>query len=468
LSLYIDTKKSVIYSIIKRLDFLIENQYVVNHISITRFFLKEEGFILKDNKEINKEAVNLKAQFQKLYNSNTYQITYFDSYGRKKDTANYDNKKEFKRAFYRYANGNLIPYRFNKFGKIRGRNKSVDLKEKYEDLLGYFDENRVLSYHKQRVSKKLTSTTYVSNEMDIKIEVYKWLLNKNKDAVIIPEYSVGSRRADYISFNPNKIDVTIVEIKSELDTFDRLEAQLNSYSLIANNIYIAIDTKQYEKIKTKNILLPVHVGILIYDNSKKLKLYEVKKTTKNQFIKESPFISFLSYNDINDAFMGFKYSSKFSKEQKETFLKTKIKKEVCNAFAYDILCNRFFIESDKRKELFYKNEIIQSVSSSKELGINRFDVTGKFCINMSSYGVDKTALYTLFIEKEKTFFEHFANVPQIKAYIKINGDEVAELRKSLRENKIFLRGVGTNQIDLMDSLIENKDAIIEFINKRLI
>ena len=359
MSLYINTNNISIYNLIKRLDNLIENQYVINHISIIRYYLNEDDFILEDDKEIKKEAVHLKAQFQKLYNSKNYQITHFDSYGRKSKTEIYENKKEFRKAFYRYANGKLIPYRF----KTRTREKHIDLKDKYKELFNNFDETKILSYHKQRVSKKLTSNSFVSNEMDIKIEVYKWLLNRNKDAVIIPEYSIGNRRADYISFNTQKIDVTIVEIKSELDTFDRLDAQLEKYSLIANNVYLAIDKKQYEKLNTKKITIPQHIGILIFDNKKINKLKEIKKATKNTLILEYPFINSLSYDDTNNAFMGFKYSTKFTKERKEDIMKKFIKKTIINKFSYDILCNRYIIESDKRKDLYYASQIELSVAS---------------------------------------------------------------------------------------------------------
>lgn len=461
MSLYINTNKKPIFEIMKKLDELIHSQNVVNHISIRNYYLKEENSHLEDNKEINKEAVSLKAQFQKLFNSDTYQITYFDSYGRKSSVHTFENKRDFKKAFYKYANGKLFSFRFNKFGKRKAIEKHKDLLDTYGE---YFDGSKVLSYHKQRVSKKLTSNTFVSNELDLKIEVYKWLLKKNKDAVIIPEYSIGNRRADYISFDTKKIDVTIVEIKSELDTFDRLEAQLQQYSSIANNIYLALDIKQYEKLTTKNIIIPSYVGILIYNNSNKRKLEETKKTLKNPFIKELPFIDFLSYNDINSAFTGFKYSSKFTKEQKQELMNKNIKQDILNSFSYDILCNRHIIESDKRKDLFYQNELLLSVSSSKELKINRFDVTGKYAITLSSYVKDKNMLYNYFISQEQLFLNEFLDFPEIKDYMNIHSEKVEKLRKYLRQQNIFIRGVGINQIDLMNSLVEHKKEITIYLD----
>lgn len=463
MSLYLNLQEQNLFSIIKRLDSLIQNQYVINHISIRRYYLKEKDFSLQDNKEINKEAVSLKTQFQKPFNSNTYQITHFDCYGRKIKTETFENKRDFRRALIRYSNGKLIPMRFNKFGKFKTREKYKDILDTLKDK---FDYDNVLSYHKQRVSKKLTSNTFVSNELDIKIEVYKWLLKKNKDAVIIPEYSIGNRRADYISLDTKKINTTIIEIKSELDTFDRLEAQLKTYTSIANTVYLAIDIKQYEKLKNKNIELPAHIGVLIYDNNKSKKLIEFKKASKNNDIQEHPFIQFLSYNDINNAFSGFKYSSKFSKEQKEEIIDKFINKKIHNQFSYDILCNRHIIESDKRKELFYNNDYINSVASSKQLKINRFDVSGKYVITLSSYIKDKEILYRYFMNQEQMFFKKFEDFPEIKDYIKANGKKIDELRKELREKGIYIRGVGSNQIELMTSLIEYKSEVIALIHSK--
>lgn len=384
MSMYLNLSNfSNIFTILKSINNLIHNNNVINHISVNEYFIKKKNISLENDKEIDKNAVHLKAQFQKLFNTNTYQISYFDSYSRKSKTDNFENKRDFKKAFILYAKNRLLPLRFNKFRRF-------NRKEIYEKP---FDFTKILSYHKQRVSKKITSNNFVSNELDLKIEVYKWLLNKNKEAVIIPEYSIGNRRADYLSLNTKKINSTIVEIKSELDTFNRLEEQLKTYSYIGNNIYLAIDIKQYEKFKTKNIILDNHIGILIFDNSKSKKIYELKRATKNPNMQDYPFIQFLSYIDINNAFTGCKCSSRFSKEQKKQIIERYINKKIYNQFAYDILCNRHIIESDIRKKLFYKNEIIKAVASAKELKINRFDTTGKQSIYLTSYIKDKNILY---------------------------------------------------------------------------
>ncbi|MEV9477496.1 sce7726 family protein [Aliarcobacter butzleri] len=475
MSFYINTSSSSnIFSLLLRLNNLIENNFVINHISISNYHLENSNIIIEDNKNIPSHAVNLKAQFQKLYDSEKYQITIFDTYGKKKNVSNFDNKRDFKKAFYNYANGKLFSLRFNHFGKFNKYEKDY-----YKEECLEFDYTKVLTYHKQRVLKKITSNTFVSNEKDLKIEVYKWLLKKEKDALIVPEYTIGNRRADYISFDTKKINCTIVEIKSELDTFERLEAQLDTYSKVANFVYLAIDKKQYEKLISKNISIPTHIGLLIFDYSKKNKLQEIKKANNIKHT-DYPFIQFLSYSDINNSFTSFKYSSKLSKEQKEKFIEQNINKEIINRFAYYVLCNRFIIESDKRKEFLKNGDIDNAVASSKELKINRFDNGGKYPMTLHNYIEDKDILYKYFIIQETKLLQEFKVIPNFKDYIKNGSENLENLVTYIRNetNSYYINGLSNsnifkekstmnigNQLDFLESLIKNKELVINYIKK---
>src|SRR5574344_1213201 len=129
-----------------------------------------------------KTIFKLSKYIENLLND-SYIITIFNIYGKKIKENLYTNKVDFKKAFLKYSNGKLHSLKSNKFGKI---------KSKYQ------------------------------------IEVYK-----NKKAIIIPEYSINNSRADYVSFKKDTIDTTIVEIKSSLDNFSRLEKQIKDYYTIA-------------------------------------------------------------------------------------------------------------------------------------------------------------------------------------------------------------------------------------------
>ncbi|MFX4253325.1 hypothetical protein ACOL21_10895, partial [Aliarcobacter butzleri] len=96
MSHFINTSSSSnIFSLLLRLNNLIENYFVINHIAISNYHLENSNLVIEDNKNIPSDAVNLKAQFQKLYNSDKYQITTFDTYGKKKDVDIFDNKRDF-------------------------------------------------------------------------------------------------------------------------------------------------------------------------------------------------------------------------------------------------------------------------------------------------------------------------------------------------------------------------------------
>ena len=471
MSKYINTSVNKnIFSISKRLIELIETNNVINHIKISSYELRELNITtIEDNQDIPPKAIQLKAQFRKIYGAASfYEMITFDSYGNKKEIKTFENKRLLKKAFIRYSNGKLYSHKHNRFGKIKNR-VYVD-----DEIIDY---SNVLSFHKQRVSKKITSDKFVSNEKDLKIEVYKWLLKKNKDAVIIPEYTIGNRRADYISFDDKKINCTIVEIKSELDTFERLEAQLETYSKIANNIYLAIDKKQYEKLQSKNITLPGHIGILIFDNSKRKKLDEVKKASRVDHKKEYQFIPFLSYSDINNSFVGFKYSSKLSKEQKESFIEQCIEKDILNSFSYAIVKNRFIVESDRRKSYLKNGDIDNAVASAKELKINRFN-DGNSTISLYSYIEDKDILYKYFIEQENKLLENFKNIPNFREYIKNGSEKLTSLVGYIRKqtNSFYINGLSNghilirspplkidNQLNFLESLVGNKELVIKYI-----
>src|SRR5574344_215957 len=307
-----------------------------------------------------KTIFKLSKYIENLLND-SYIITIFNIYGKKIKENLYTNKVNFKKAFLKYSNGKLHSLKSNKFGKI---------KSKYQIEL-YEDE--ILSYHKKRLSKKITSNTFVSNEEDLKMEVYKMLLKQDKEAIIIPEYSINNSRADYVSFKKDTIDTTIIEIKSSLDNFSRLEKQIKDYYTIANKIYLAIDIELYNKLKKTKIIIQNYIGIFIFDNNKKQKLYKLNEAIYIKHDNDFQFIKSLSYTDIVEAFNGFKFSSKLSFDDKKKYMNNFIDKNILNNFAYKIVCNRYLFESERRKSLYYKGDFKLALSSSKDLSINRFN-----------------------------------------------------------------------------------------------
>lgn len=90
-----------------------------------------------------------------------------------------------------------------------------------------------------------------SNEKEIR-EAFKILLKKSfTDGFTFDEFAGGSliTRPDLATFLPKQILFT--EIKSNRDTFDRLDRQIFDYSKIASTVFIVLDEKHLSKFQTK-------------------------------------------------------------------------------------------------------------------------------------------------------------------------------------------------------------------------
>ena len=111
------------------------------------------------------------------------------------------------------------------------------------------------------------------NEKDIKIQVIDWLHKNEKHAVIVPEVTLGDSfydrvRADVLALNGS---ISIYEIKSEKDTLDRLDNQIEKYTRYANKVSVVVDSKFLGKM-----VLPDSVGIYTINNKKIEEIKEPK------------------------------------------------------------------------------------------------------------------------------------------------------------------------------------------------
>ena len=441
-----------IFKLSKYIENLLNDNYVINHIRKNN----------ADIENIKLQNSYLQAQFEKVLYSNSYKITIFNIFGKKIKENLYTNKVDFKKAFLKYSNGKLHSLKSNKFGKI---------KSKYQIEL-YEDE--ILSYHKKRVSKKITSDIFVSNEEDLKMEVYKMLLKQDKEAIIIPEYSINNSRADYVSFKKDTIDTTIIEIKSSLDNFSRLEKQIKDYYTIANKIYLAIDIELYNKLKKSKIVVPNYIGIFIFDNNKKQKLYKLNEAIYIKHDNDFQFIKSLSYTDIVEAFNGFKFSSKLSFDDKKKYMNNFIDKNILNNFAYKIVCNRYLFESERRKSLYYKGDFKLALSSSKDLSINRFNHNNITKLNFSDYDINKNALFDYYTNEKNKFLKEFNEIRDFDKFLK-NKINLNKLINFLQAKNIIVKGLGynfsttgsykvVNELLFLESISKNKNIVLEYFN----
>ncbi|MBC1228419.1 sce7726 family protein [Listeria booriae] len=86
------------------------------------------------------------------------------------------------------------------------------------------------------------------NEASIKAAFINEVLLKAKNQVVIFELKVGSSRADLCKINGTS---TAFEIKTDLDTTNRLEKQLSDYMDIFEHVFVICSETRYNAIKDK-------------------------------------------------------------------------------------------------------------------------------------------------------------------------------------------------------------------------
>lgn len=117
-----------------------------------------------------------------------------------------------------------------------------------------------------------------------KNEIVKQILLRNHStkAKLYTEVEIYDSKADVVIMNGTS---TVYEIKTELDTFDRLIKQLNSYELVFDKIFVVTHSS---KLNALIKIIPKYVGILVLNSDGVLdKIREPrsnKKKVKQEFI----------------------------------------------------------------------------------------------------------------------------------------------------------------------------------------
>ncbi|WP_431293512.1 sce7726 family protein [Pedobacter sp. P26] len=116
---------------------------------------------------------------------------------------------------------------------------------------------------------------YYRCEYVYKNEIANQLLLQYHDdnsATLLREVNSGGSIADVVIVNGS---TTAYEIKTELDSFDRLESQITAYQYLFDFVYVVTYPKALAYL---NKMLPASIGIIIFDNDGVLKC--VKKPLK--------------------------------------------------------------------------------------------------------------------------------------------------------------------------------------------
>ena len=106
------------------------------------------------------------------------------------------------------------------------------------------------------------------------------LLNEHKlnETVVLDEFRIGNSIADFVLLNG---EVRIFEIKTDLDSFEKLTKQVEDYQKFADKVFVVIGYKSSKKILETYKISPV--GVIAYTDEGKLETIKEANSFTNNF-----------------------------------------------------------------------------------------------------------------------------------------------------------------------------------------
>lgn len=133
---------------------------------------------------------------------------------------------------------------------------------------------------------------YGKNESIIKYYLTKEFIS-NSDEVCMFEFPVLNSRVDFVRINGVS---HAYEIKTEIDTIDRLETQLADYLTVFEYVTVVIHPKHLKKVMK---LIPRRVGIMTYVFDKiGIKFDEIREAAPNKNYKKGVQLDTLNSYDL--------------------------------------------------------------------------------------------------------------------------------------------------------------------------
>lgn len=200
---------------------------------------------------------------------------------------------------------------------------------------------------------------YYLGEINIKSAFYRKIMWK-KQQVTMFEIPLGKSRADMLSINGESI---IYEIKTEIDTLDRLSEQIKNYHNYAEKVYVICNQSSYKKILN---LVSNSTGIILYSRENS----ELKFHYRRAAEKSKEFNQKLQLNLISLAFL--KKSVKIKQKNKLSYIEYLMSNTSINQ------TNKLFKDYLKDK---YLNQC-KFILENHEL-INDIDIQTFFKLNVS-------------------------------------------------------------------------------------
>ncbi|GEM_PF-379663 len=175
---------------------------------------------------------------------------------------------------------------------VRERNN-----EYYDNIKKYAECSELFNKTFKDIIRKIYRKVYphYRNEYFFKNMLANKLYIKNSNlypTTYLSEYPVGKSVADVIMVNHIS---RVFEIKTELDTPERLDDQLADYRKLFEELYVVT----YETLREKYLkILPDDVGLYVATNRSALKL--IKKARHNAALETDAMISFLRMSEMEN------------------------------------------------------------------------------------------------------------------------------------------------------------------------
>lgn len=113
----------------------------------------------------------------------------------------------------------------------------------------------------RHLMKEYRNEYYYKNTLLNKLLLGRYSLNTT---TALSEVSISRSKADFILINGKGI---VYEIKTELDSFERLDSQINDYYKAFRQVCVVTSESNYEKIRTMLINTPVGICVLTKRNT---------------------------------------------------------------------------------------------------------------------------------------------------------------------------------------------------------
>lgn len=186
---------------------------------------------------------------------------------------------------------------------------------------------------------KILETNY-QNEYILKNSfLNEWLIEElgNSNSKVFSEYRVGSSIADLVMFNGVS---KAFEIKTELDSKQRLDSQIDSYKLAFNEIYLIVPKSKLQLYSNNNF----DIGIVAYDLDTDDKFKVVRKAKTQGVVDPNTIMNILhtkEYKNIVQRYYG-------RLPEMTSFTQFQICGDLLKAIPNEIL-NKLFIEQMKSR-----------------------------------------------------------------------------------------------------------------------